>query len=178
MLKTESTAVVIVDIQEKLAVAIHEKEQLIENARKLIQGVLVLGVPALASEQYPKGLGPTVPAIAELIGAARVEKLSFGCCGEPAFIQRLKEMKRRQILLAGMESHVCVYQTAAGLIERGYEVHVVADAVSSRTPQNRQIGIDRMRECGAIVTSVEMALFELLGVAQGDAFKQIIKIVK
>ena len=178
MLRVPDTVLVIVDIQERLAAVIHERERVVETARKLVEGARVLGIPILHTEQYPKGLGRTVPEIAALLDAPPIEKTSFGCCGEPAFINALDAAGRKDVLLAGMETHVCVYQTAAQLLDRECRVHVVTDAVGSRTHFNREAGIAKMHDAGAQLTTVEMALFELLEVAQGDAFKQIIKIVK
>jgi len=178
VLNAESTALVVIDIQVALARVMHEKDRLIENARKLIQGAKVLGLPIIVTEQYPKGLGRTVPEIAELIDAKPIEKTAFSCCGEAAFVEAVEKLGRSQLVLCGIETHVCVYQTASGLAERGYEVEVAADGVSSRTVSNKLIGLDRMKDAGARLTSVEMALFELLEVAGGDAFKEIIKIVK
>lgn len=178
MLSTESTALIVIDIQVALARVMHEKDHLIENARKLIQGAKVLGLPIIVTEQYPKGLGRTVPEIAELIDAKPIEKTAFSCCGEAAFVGAVEKLGRSQLVLCGIETHVCVYQTASGLVERGYEVEVAADAVSSRTVSNKLIGLDRMKDAGARLTSVEMALFELLEAAGGDAFKEIIRIVK
>ncbi len=178
MLDTNGAALIVIDIQEKLAAVMHEKDRLILNARRIVQGAQALGLPIVATEQYPKGLGQTVPEVAELLESAPVEKTAFSCCGEPAFVEAIEALGRKQLLLCGIETHVCVYQTACDLVERGYEVEVVADAVSSRTVANKLIGLDRMKEAGAKLTSVEMALFELLRVARGDAFKTIAKLVK
>lgn len=178
MLERDTAVVVIVDIQEKLARVIHERDALVAAADKLIQGAAALGVPVVYTEQNPNGLGPTVPELAAHLDGEPITKLAFSCCGEPAFTEALAAGGRRQVLLAGIETHVCVYQTVADLLAAGHEVHVVADAVGSRTAANRAIGLARMKDAGAQVTSVEMALFELLKVAEGPAFKAILKIVK
>ncbi len=145
----------------------------------MIRGVQVLGIPIIATEQYPQGLGPTIPAIAQLFSKVQpIPKLSFSCCGDERFMKELKALNRTQVLIAGIESHVCVYQTAIDLLDSGYEVQVVADGVSSRTAENREIGLQRMSRAGARLTSTEMALFELLKIAKGDKFKEISQIVK
>ena len=178
MLARETTALVLIDVQDKLLRAIHNRDELVESCSRLVRGMVALGVPVVWTEQYPAGLGPTAAPVAELLVGEPIVKTSFSCCGDAAFAEAIERQGRRQLVLAGIESHVCVWQTASDLLAAGHEVHLCADAVSSRTPANRQIGIDRARMAGAAVTSVEMALFELLGAAQGDAFKQILRIVK
>jgi len=180
MIECDNTVLVVVDIQEKLARVIHERDALVSAADKLIRGAAALGLPVVHTEQNPDGLGPTVPELAQHLDGEPITKLAFSCCGEPAFTEALAATAagRQKVLLAGIETHVCVYQTAADLLAADYEVHVVADAVGSRTPENRAIGLARMKDAGAQVTSVEMALFELLQVAEGPAFKAILKIVK
>ena len=179
MLELEKTLLVLVDVQGTLAHLMHRKEDLFSNLRKIILGAQALGLPIVWLEQNPAGLGPTVPEIAELLGGGEpIPKYSFSGCGEERFLQVLNSLGRRQVLLAGIEAHVCVYQTAVDLAARGYEVQVVADAVSSRTPENREIGLEKMRGAGASVTSVETALFELVRVARGEVFKKLLAIVK
>jgi len=178
VLNVDSTALIVIDIQDALTRVMHEKDRLVDAARHLIQGANALALPIIVTEQYPKGLGHTIPEVARLMESEPVEKTAFSCCGEKAFVRAIEALGRKQILLCGIETHVCVYQTARDLVERGYEVEVVADAVSSRTIGNKLIGLDRIKESGAKLTTVEMALFELLKVAGGDAFKQIVKIVK
>ncbi|MDK1031067.1 MAG: hydrolase [Planctomycetia bacterium] len=178
MLKVENAVLVVSDGQGSLAEMMHEKEALFDNVKRIIKGAQVLEMPIIVTEQNPAGLGPTLPDIAALIQGEAIAKFAFSCCGEEAFVEALRKLGRRQVLLAGIEAHVCVYQTAVDLIGLGYEVYVVADAVSSRAASNRQTGLDGMAGAGARLTSVEMALFELLKVARGDKFKQILKIVK
>lgn len=179
MLVPADTLLVVIDVQEKLLAAMHEKETVVAGNAKIVQGAKILGIPIVYTEQNPKGLGPTVAAVAESLGDLQpITKLSFSSCGEPGFMKAVEESNRKQILITGIESHVCVYQTAADLASRGYEVQVVADAVSSRTPENKAIGLDRCKLAGATITSVETALFELLKVAEGDKFKQMLKVVK
>jgi len=138
-----------------------------------------LGIPILWTEQNPEGLGPTIPEVANLLsGIKSVSKLSFSCCGNERFMEALRALNRNQVLLAGIEAHVCIYQTAVDLVNLGYEVQVVVDAVSSRTKENKLIGLERIREVGVSLTSTESVLFELLKVAKGSKFREILKVVK
>lgn len=179
MLMLDNALLVIVDVQGKLAHTMYEKEALFHNLQKLIAGAQVLEIPVLWVEQNPKGLGPTIAEVAQLLPDLEpIAKLSFSCCGSDRFMRALKAAKRKQVLVAGIETHVCVYQTALDLLDLGYKVEVVADAVSSRTAQNRRIGLEKIREAGASLTSTETALFELLRVAEGLKFKEILKIVR
>lgn len=179
MLKIENTILLLVDIQGKLAHLMYEKELLFNNLQKLIKGIQVLGVPILWVEQNPIGLGSTIPEIADLLPTiAPISKMSFSSCRNDRFLHALKDLNRKQVLIAGIETHICVYQTAADLVDMGVEVQVVTDAVASRSVANRAIGLQKMRDSGARMTSVETALFELLKVAEGKAFKEILRIVK
>ncbi len=179
MLEKETAVLVLIDVQEKLFRVIDEKEALIDNLQRLIRGAQALELPILVTEQNPDGLGGTLPEIADLFTDFQpIIKFSFSCCGEPAFMDALRNTGRNQILLCGIETHVCVYQTAALLAASGYEVQVVADTVSSRSALNKKYGLDKCREEGAGITTMEIALFELLKTAKSDVFKQISKIVK
>ena len=179
MLTIENTVLVVIDIQESLARVMHEKDTLLENLQKTIKGAGILDIPMIVTEQVPEKLGATIPEISPLLDTVSpISKSSFSCCGEDRFMRELNGMKREQILIAGIESHVCVYQTTVDLIRMGYEVHIVTDCISSRTPGNRALGIERMKDEGARPTSTEMALFELLKVAGGDRFRKISRLVK
>jgi nicotinamidase-related amidase len=179
MLKMENVALLIVDIQGNLAHSMHGKELLFKNVQKLIKGTQVLGIPILWTEQNPQGLGPTIPEIADILSNIKpISKMSFSCCQNNRFVQALKALNRKQVLIAGIEAHICVYQTAVDLVDLGYEVQVVTDAVSSRNMENKEIGLQKMRDSGVSLTSVETALFELLKVAEGEQFREILKIVK
>ena len=179
MLKQKNTVLLLVDVQGKLAHLMHEKEHLFDNLQKLIKGIQVLGIPVLWVEQNPSGLGPTIPQVADLLpNGSPISKMSFSSCRNDRFLQALKNLDRNQVLIAGIETHICVYQTAADLVHMGVEVQVVTDAVSSRTAENKAIGLQRMKDAGASWTSVETALFELLEIAEGDPFKAMLKIVK
>jgi nicotinamidase-related amidase len=158
----------------------HQKETLFANLERMIKGAQVLDMPIIWTEQVPDKLGETTPEIGKLLleSARPISKVSFSCCGNEPFMAQLKTLHRQQILLTGIETHICVYQTALDLLNLGYEVEVVADAVSSRIAENKQLGLERMKEAGARLTSAEMALFELLRAAEGPQFKAITKIVK
>jgi nicotinamidase-related amidase len=170
---------VVIDLQERLLPAIFEKERVTDNAARLARGAAILGIPTLATEQYRRGLGPTVPELAQAIASfAPLEKMAFSACGAPAFLAALAQHKVQTALLCGIEAHVCVSQTCLDLLERGTQVFVAADAVSSRTAENWRLGLDRMRQAGAVIVSTEMALFEWLGQAGTDEFRQILPLVK
>jgi len=178
MLQPDNTVLALVDVQGKLLPAIHEHEALVENTRRLVAGLNALGVPIVFTEQNPAGLGPTVPPVAELLAGEPITKMTFSCCGEPGFLEAIESTGRNQLLLAGIEAHVCVCQTALGLLDRGYEVFVVADAIGSRAASNKAVALDRMTAAGTTMVSVEMALFELLETADRPAFREILRIVK
>ena len=178
MLEIDSTVLVLVDFQGKLARIVQDSEHVIASACKLARAAAVLGLPIIWTEQNPAGLGPTVEELAGLLTGEPIAKQAFSCWREPAFAKALAGSTRRSVLLAGIEAHICVFQTAADLCEAGYDVHVVAEAVSSRSAENRRIGLARIEAAGATLTSVEMALFELLGAASGEKFKEILKIIK
>ncbi len=179
MLNIDKTALVIIDVQEKLSRVMHEKEKLFENLQKLVKGVKLLNIPIIITEQNPNGLGPTVSEIAPLLTDIKpVTKFSFSCCSEEPFLRQLEMLNRKQVLLAGIETHVCVYQTAVDLIEAGYEVHTIVDCVSSRTLENKNLALDKMKSEGANLTSVEIVLFELLKTVANPKFKELSKIVK
>lgn len=177
MLSRENTALIVVDIQGNLARVMDEQALLIENNQKLIKGMHVLGIPVITTEQNP--LGATIPEIADLLPDVNaITKDSFSCCAEAKFMSAVRAMNRKQLLITGIEAHVCVYQTAMDLMARGYEVHLAADAVSSRTARNREIGIRKMIAGGAVLTSAEMTLFELLKTAADPQARELFKIIK
>jgi len=179
LLTVEECVLVVIDIQEKLARAMHEKEKFTDNLLRLLQGIKILEIPVIFTEQYPQGLGPTISEVLELLpGEKPIIKKAFSCWRVPEFTIRLQSCGRKQVLLTGIESHVCVYQTAIDLLNAGFGVHAVTDCISSRTAPNRDLGLQRMRDAGARLTSVEMVLFELLKAAEGEKFKAISRIVK
>jgi nicotinamidase-related amidase len=179
MLEKENSLLVIIDVQEKLFKAMYGNETLRKNLIKIVMGMQSLDIPILWLEQNPKGLGPTIPEVAALLAPQKpISKLCFSSLRNQQFKRALYELRRNQILLVGIEAHVCVYQTALDLAESGYEVEVVVDAVSSRTEENKNIALHKMRDLDIKITSTEIALFEILKDAEGEQFRQILKIVK
>lgn len=169
----------VVDIQERLLPAMHEPQRVRDNAVRLAKGAAVLQVPVFVTEQYRKGIGPSVPEVAAAVPRfAPMEKLAFSACGAAGLLAALDEKKVTDIILCGIEAHVCVTQTCLDLLDRGLRVFVAADAVSSRTPENCRIGVERMRAAGAVIASTEMVLYELLEQAGTPEFKQILALVK
>jgi len=180
-LEPEQCALIVVDIQEKLLPPIWQKERLVRNAKLLIRLASILNIPALVTTQYSKGLGNTVSEVVELLpDAVAIDKLMFSCFGSDAFCSMLKRLpgQRTTVLLCGMETHICVMQSALGALREGYLVHVAADAVSSRTELNWQIGLERMRAAGAILSSTEMMIYELLRSSGAPAFKELLPHLK
>ncbi len=178
-LRRAKTALLVIDIQDRLLPAIFEKERLVRNSVLLIKGATILGLPIFVTEQYRRGLGLTTLEIASAIaGFAPIEKVTFSSCGAPGLVTTLKQRGLIDVLLCGMEAHVCVLQTCLDLVGDGFNVFVVADAVSARNPENSRLAIDRMRSAGALIVSTEMVFFELLERAATDEFKQILALVR
>jgi len=180
-LQAEHCALIVVDIQQKLLPPIFEKERLVKNSQLLIRLAGILKIPTLMSTQYAKGLGKTVPEIASLLPETEaIDKQMFSCFGSDVFCSVLKRLpgNRNTILLCGMESHICVTQTALGALREGYIVHVASDAVSSRTEWNWHIGLERMRSAGAVISSTEMLIYELLRSSGAPAFKELLPYLK
>jgi len=174
-----ASSLVVIDVQGKLAQLMHDKDALFRNIIILIKAAKALDIPITWCQQVPRALGPTLPAIADLLtGLQPIDKAAFSCCGSDLFNAALNALDRPQTLLCGIETHVCVYQTAMDLARKGYQVTVVADAVSSRTVQNRQTALARMTAAGIVVASTEMVLFELLRTAEHDKFREIARLVK
>ncbi len=178
MLKRENTLLVLIDVQGKLSERVDESEALFGNLRRLLAGMNAMDVPIIVTEQIPEKLGSTREEFQKFFTEPPITKTSFGGCGEPAFFQTLEKTGRTQVILCGIETHVCVYQTASELLDAEYEVSVVTDAVSSRNPANKTLALRRMEAEGVKLTGTEMLLFELLGDAKDPAFKSILHIVK
>jgi nicotinamidase-related amidase len=175
----DKAALVVIDFQERIFPAIWEHEKLEKNVTLLIEGMKILGVPVVVTEQYVKGLGPTVPAIARAIeGIERIEKSSFSCCDESRFMLEIASSGREFIIIAGIESHVCVLQTVIDLKQNGYLPVVVEDCISSRKQSDKLTALGRMRHEGAVITTSEAILFELLRYSGGETFKAISRLVK
>ena len=179
MLLRAAAVLVIIDIQGNLAQAMFDRENIFANTIKLIRGFKAFNLPIIVTEQTPQKLGQTMPQIAaELDGIKPIAKETFSCWADVHFREQMEALSRRHVVLLGIEGHVCVYQTALDLISNGYNIHLVADAVSSRTKENREIGLNAMKNAGAHLTSTEMVLFELLRTAADPKAKDIFKIVK
>ena len=178
-LNKDDVVIVIVDIQERLAVAMDERQKVIANCLHLIEAAKLLGIPVLLTEQYPKGLGPTVSEIREAVPSYRpIEKIMFSCCREPRFMEALSAAGNKKVILAGMETHVCVLQTCIGLLKEGYAVHIAGDSVCSRSKENFNFGSAFMRDAGAVITCTETVLFQLLEKAGTEEFRTISKRIK
>ncbi len=178
-LEADEVVLVIVDIQERLAAVMDERKKVVDNCLHLIELSKLLNFPVIINEQYPKGLGPTVSEIKEALQPYEpLEKLTFSCCKGPSFSSRLSQAGRKKIILVGMETHVCVLQTCIGLLDAGYTVHAVSDAMCSRTRDNFQTAIEFMRAAGAVITCTETVLFQLLEKAGTEEFKIISKRIK
>jgi nicotinamidase-related amidase len=180
-LDVQQCALVVVDIQEKLLPPIFNKDQLVKNSQLLIRLARILELPILVTTQYGKGLGATVPEIASLLeGVTAYDKLEFSCFGSDQFRSRLKALpgNRNTVLLCGMEAHICVMQTALGALNEGYLVHVASDAVSSRAEWNWKIGLERMKSAGAVISSTEMMMYELLRCSGTPQFKELLQYLK
>jgi nicotinamidase-related amidase len=177
LLSAREGGLLVIDLQEKLVPRIFESQSVIANTVRLIKGATLLDIPVWATEQYPKGLGATIPAVSALI-PHRPEKSSFSCCAVPELVEQLHGRKIRHVTLAGIEAHVCVAQTALELLEMGFIPQVAADAVSSRTAFDRDIALRRLQFAGAVVSTTEAILFEWTGASDAPAFKAISALVK
>lgn len=179
LLKKSQTGLIVVDVQGKLARLVYESKSVIENICNLIKGAHLLNIPIIWVEQYPVGLGPTVEEIQDLLKEhVPIEKITFSAYKNAEFKEAIEATKCQSFLLTGIESHVCVYQTGADLIAHNYEIEIVEDAVSSRTKENKKIGIKKLNSLGAKSTSVEMCLFELMETAKYSNFKSVSNLIK
>ncbi|HEX8616809.1 MAG TPA: hydrolase [Thermoanaerobaculia bacterium] len=177
-----NTVLVVIDVQEKLMPVIDGAKEVVRNVDRLVRGCHVMRVPAILTEQYVRGLGPTVAplrkAFEETTGYRPIEKSCFSAFGCEAFSAQLAALERKQVLIAGVEAHVCVYQTVRDLLGAGMQVTLIADAVSSRTAENKEIALRRLTSEGAKLSSTEMALFELAVISGTDEFRAISKLIK
>lgn len=178
LIRANDSALIIIDMQERLVPAMQAPARTISNTRKLVAGANAMDVPILMTEQYPKGLGHTVPDLANAKGAITLPKTHFSCMEDVDFARTFRQLDRKQAVLAGMEAHICVTQTAASLMEEGIEVFVVSDATASRTLESEQACIARLSACGAGIVTTEMVIFEWLGRAGTDAFKSMLPLIK
>lgn len=179
-LDRNSAVLVVIDVQEKLCQAMDDQvlARLCKNVGILQEAAKTLGIPQVATEQYVKGLGETLAPLKAQLAEPAIEKMTFSCCGEEPFPEKLRQLGKTQVIVAGMETHVCVLQTVLQLLEAGYHVHLVKDAVMSRKKENWLTGLDVAAAAGAVVTSTEAALFQLLRVAGTEEFKKLSKLVR
>ncbi len=181
ILRPENTLLVVVDMQDAFLRVMHNPEALAANVLLLVQSAGILGVPIIATTQNAARLGGIASVVADVLPAdapAPIDKMTFSCAGSDAFLENLEQGGRRQILLCGVETHICVSQTALDLVHLGYQAHVAADAVSSRTVEKHKLGMERVRDGGTSPCAAEAAVYELLGAAGTPAFKQILSLVK
>ncbi len=179
LLNPEDTILLIIDVQERLWNVMYNKEEIEKNSVLLIEMALRTGIPILMTEQYKKGIGPTIKAVDErLKDVEGIEKHCFNCFDVEAFNERLSASQKKTLLIAGMEAHICVLQTALAAREHNYRVHIVADSTGSRTEKNHEIGLERMRDAGCTITSAEAAVFEVIKEAGSPLFKEMLKIIK
>jgi hypothetical protein len=180
MLRPERTVIVAVDLQERLLPAIADRDRVVRNTVLILRLAEVLGLPVVLTTQYRKGLGETVAEVRDAApNIEPLDKTSFGCFQDEAFLRRLSELGGRdQLVVTGVESHICVAQTVLGALEKSYQAHVVSDAVGSRTEENREVGLRRMERAGALISSAEMCVYELLGRSDAPAFKKMLPHLK
>lgn len=179
ILTRNRAALVVIDIQERLARAMPQLDEYYRNVGVLIKAFRRLGAPVVVTQQYTKGLGPTAPEIADALGDFEpIEKMTFSCAGETKYVEAFRATGADQAVICGMETHVCVQQTALDLLAAGYQVHVAADAVRSRKKQDWAFSLERMRQAGVVVTTAEAIIFEMLVKCGTDEFKDISKLVK
>lgn len=179
MLLRENTGLVVIDVQGKLARIVHESASLIAHCETLIKGAKVLELPIILVEHNPEKLGPTTKELsAHLDSIPPITKFTFNACEAPGFLDAVKAAKVDNWLICGIEAHICVYQTAKGLVDAGFNVELVGDCVSSRTVSNAQLGIERMKDIGVAITGLEMCLYELVNDCRHPTFKQILSLVR
>lgn len=178
-LDKNNTALVIIDIQERLAAVMKMKDAVVSNCLHLIELAKMLDIPIVLTEQYPKGIGQTVEPIRKALPEYRpIEKLTFSCCDEPSFPYAIRKLNKKTLVVTGMETHICILQTSIGLLREGFNVHLVKDAVCSRTKENWKVACEFMRDAGAVITCTETVLFQLLQIAGTEEFKAISKRIK
>lgn len=177
-LTPQNSALVVIDVQEKLMKAMPQRAATLGSIHKLIGAARILKLPTLVTTQYVKGLGPVCPEVTEATpGISPIDKMAFSCCGSEEFLRALKDLRRQRIILCGVEAHVCVQQTAIDLM-KDYFVYVVADAICSRHRHDHKVAVERMRDCGAVITTVESTIFEILRESGTDTFKQVLPLFK
>jgi nicotinamidase-related amidase len=179
LIDKDNSALLIIDIQERLAAVMKHRESVVTNCLHLIELSKMITMPIVVTEQYPKGLGQTVEEIRKALPVYQpIEKLTFSCCDEAAFVNEIKKLNKKNIVLTGMETQICILQTCIGLLQNGFNVHLVIDAVCSRAKKNWRTACEFMRDAGAVITCTETVLFQLLKIAGTEEFKAISKRIK
>lgn len=179
MLVQENTGLIVIDVQGKLARIVNESEKLVSNLEKLIRGCQILSIPIIWAEQNPKGLGSTIPELGKLLTHQKaIEKNSFNAFENESFKQAILESGRQQWLICGIEAHICVYQTALGLLSHKFEIEIVADCVSSRSKESVNLALKKLQNKGASLTNIEMCLYELVKDSRREIFKEILTLIK
>jgi nicotinamidase-related amidase len=184
--RRDDAVLIVVDEQERLVAAMDRREQVLATSARLVKVAALVGMPIVVTRQYPKGLGDTDPVLLEALRRAEsagasvsvVDKVAFDCFGDAGFVEALAHLERRQILIVGMETHICITQTSLAGVRQGFDVHVIADGCCSRDEANHAIALDRMRGAGVVVTVAESIMYELVGEAATDEFRELLKIVK
>lgn len=179
ILNRRRSALLIVDVQERINAAVLHRQQVVDNTVRMVRACQILGIPIFVTEQYPQGLGPTESPVRETLGEiVPYTKLTFSCCGVKELMEQLHQHRVHQVIMVGIETHVCVLQTALDLLAGGFQVHVLRDAVSSRNEVDYQTALERMQTAGVVMSTVETALFELLEQARTPEFKEVAKLIK
>lgn len=178
-LERTDSILLIIDVQEKLSKVMKVKDDVVKNCLHLIELAKTYNIPILVTEQYPKGLGQTLEEIRDALPSYNpIEKLSFNCCEEPLFLERIKDVNKKNVIIVGMETHICILQTCIGLLKMGLNIHIVKDAVCSRFKENWKTGIELMRDAGAVITCTETILFQVLKIAGTEEFRAISRRIK
>jgi nicotinamidase-related amidase len=179
LLQRDDALLVVIDMQARLVPVIAGADAVVRACRRAVRAFDLLQVPAVFTEQYPQGLGPTVPEVAELLGERRaIAKTTFGCFNCDPFVQAVEQRGRRSLLLCGIEAHICVFQTSLQALGRGFDVYLLEDAIGARTDEARRVGLARLHAAGAVPSHTEMAIYELLGAARSAEFRSVLAVIK
>jgi nicotinamidase-related amidase len=179
LLQRDDALLVVIDMQARLVPVIAGAPAVVRACRRAVRAFDLLKVPAIFTEQYPQGLGPTVPELAELLGERQaIAKTTFGCFNCDPFVQAIEQSGRRSLLLCGIEAHICVFQTSLQALGRGLDVYLLEDAIGARTDEARRLGLTRLHAAGAVPSHTEMAIYELLGAARSAEFRSVLTVIK
>lgn len=179
LLRRDDALLVVIDMQVRLVPVIADAPPVVRACRRAVRACDVLNVPAIFTEQYPQGLGPTVPGVADLLGERQpIAKTTFGCFNCDPFVEAVEQSGRHCLLLCGIEAHICVFQTSLQALGRGFDVYLLEDAIGARTDEARRIGLTRLHAAGAVPSHTEMAIYELLGAARSAEFRSVLTVIK